>query len=274
MRFLSVLLCGVSGKSMWGYRRQQFPVSDFVRRSFPLPWECFSQDRDLLDLFQTVVLCSAGMLKNEGFWDRLNQHHIHSGVSNILSPQVFFCLWLTDPWWDCLTRESNPSIYSIKYQNRRERRNQLFLSSDYILRTICYFKMSESVLRIIPFSHFINLKAGAWRVILHKICQLQWQELDSRNGTVLIPRLIFCCTTPCSFHRSCSPWILKESPWNISQWVPIKFPVLPKEILLSLGPPQRSQMTALLCPLVSSLYTAHLRFFPFSQLWWASVDPF
>ena len=30
---------------------------------------------------------------------------------------------------------------------------------------ICYFKMSESVLRIIPFSHFINLKAGAWRVI-------------------------------------------------------------------------------------------------------------
>lgn len=51
MRFLSVLLCDVSGKSTWGYRRQQFSVSDFVTRSFLLPWECFSQDRDLLDLF-------------------------------------------------------------------------------------------------------------------------------------------------------------------------------------------------------------------------------
>lgn len=139
---------------------------------------------------------------------------------------------------------------------------------------ICYFKMSESVLRIIPFSHFINLKARAWRVILHKISQLQRQELGSRNGIVLIPRLIFCCTTPCSLHRNCFPLILKESPWNISQWVPIKFPVLPKEILLSLSaPPWGSQMTALLCPVVSSLHTAHLQF-PFSQLSWASVDPF
>lgn len=75
------------------------------------------------------------------------------------------------------------------------------------------------------------------------------------------------CTTPCSLHRSCFTLTLKESPWNIPQWVPVKFPVLTKEILLSLCTPLLgSQQAALLCPLVSSLHTAHLQFFPFSTL--------
>lgn len=75
------------------------------------------------------------------------------------------------------------------------------------------------------------------------------------------------CTTPCSLHRSCFALTLKESPWNIPQWVPVKFPVLTKEILLSLCTPLLgSQQAALLCPLVSSLHTARLQFFPFSTL--------
>ena len=65
---------------------------------------------------------------------------------------------------------------------------------------------------------------------------------------------------------------LEESPCNCSQWYSVKFLVFTEEILLSLclallG----SQQTALLCPLVPSLHTAHSQS-AFSPPWSISGD--
>ena len=48
-----------------------------------------------------------------------------------MSPNVFFQLWCTPSWWDCITRGNNPSPCSTKYQKRRER-NACFLNSNYV----------------------------------------------------------------------------------------------------------------------------------------------
>lgn len=89
--------------------------------------------------------------------------------------------------------------------------------------------------------------------------------------SVLIPRLVFLCTTPNFLHRGCFTMSLKESSSKCSQLVHAGFLVLTKEIHC----PQafRSQQTALLCPLVSSLCTAHI-WFPGFLTTLLKLDPF
>ena len=71
------------------------------------------------------------------------------------------------------------------------------------------------------------------------------------------------CTTTCSLHRSCFNLALKEFSCNSSHSVPVKFPVLSKDILLSSAHHSESWQAALLCPLVSSLHTTHSPFLGF-----------
>ena len=125
-------------------------------------------------------------------------------------------------------------------------------------------RISVLVLRIILLSSFYKFELQAERVTsLLKTSQLQNDHSWVPETDFLIPRLIFFCSTPSSLLKGYFTLPLKKPPCNYSLWGP----VLTKAILFSFCPPLLGpQQTAVLCPRVPSLHTAHSQFFPFSLL--------